>query len=162
MKSGLLLLHVPVVKITTANHYNLLLTEGSLGQEDILTQCSTCLKYTAALLHKDKHGADRFHQQPASKYLWKIKIKSSHWLTRPKAAMDQSEAELQSNQSDYSMTSWVMTSAPETKHPSQSSLCSFLWNKFKDKEKKTECSGCSHISADDFLAWESLYWSMTS
>lgn len=50
--------------------------------------------------------------------------------------MDQSEAELQSNQSDYSMTSWVMTSTPETKHPSHSSLCSFLWNKFKDTERK--------------------------
>lgn len=53
-----------------------------------------------------------------------------------KAAVDQSEAELRSNQSDSSMTSWVMTSAPETKHPSRSSLCSFLSNKFKDTERK--------------------------
>ncbi len=58
----------------------------------------------------------------------KNKNKNSHWLTQPKRPS--------TNQSDYSMTSWVMTSAPETKHPSRSSLCSFLSNEFKDTERK--------------------------
>lgn len=85
----------------------------------------------------------------------KNKNKNSHWLTQPKRP---STNQKQSNQSDYSMTSWVMTSAPETKHPSRSSLCSFLSNEFKDTERK-QCSG---ISATGFEAWSSLSWSITS